>query len=63
MGLGNDSITTGTGDDVVVGDNGKVTMEYNSTQGVMLFKTAVITQQEITGDNTYSLGGGNNTQK
>jgi len=62
-GLGNDSITTGTGDDVVVGDNGMVTMEYDSNQGVMVFKTAVNKEEEIKGDNTYSLGAGNNTQK
>ena len=62
-GLGNDSITTGTGDDVVVGDNGMVTMEYDSNQGVMVFKTAVNKEEEIKGDNTYSLGPGNNTQK
>ena len=62
-GLGNDSITTGTGDDVVVGDNGKVTMEYDSNQGVMVLKTAVNKEEEIKGDNTYSLGPGNNTQK
>ena len=62
-GLGNDSITTGTGDDIVVGDNGKVTMEYDSNQGAMVLKTAVNKEEEIKGDNTYTLGPGNNIQK
>ena len=62
-GLGNDSITTGTGDDIVVGDNGKVTMEYDSNQGAMVLKTAVNKEEEIKGDNTYTLGSGNNIQK
>ena len=55
-------ITTGTGDDIVVGDSGKVTMEYDSNQGAMVLKTAVNKEEEIKGDNTYTLGPGNNTQ-